>query len=240
MNISECYITIVLRGFVLLGLFRLHLFCCSLPTSIILKYSKTKMEHQNVSKIIHQRTYLVFAKQTSNSKLDFVSNSWQEAHKYVEMWGEEEGSDTKLMTFLQALSAAARRFVVMHGMASAMWQGKIGGVRHWACHAEGRSSVPRQQESWDWCHERSSAGIRENQEMAGPASLPLLPQHGGRHSSRSHFSYLCLPPPMGCCVYSSQTRSSENTFVTMTSKNLTARAAGLKWVANKQPHIPFN
>ncbi len=104
MNISECYITIVLRGFVLLGLFRLHLFCCSLPTSIILKYSKTKMDHQNVSKIIHQRTYLVFAKQTSNSKLDFVSNSWQEAHKYVEMWGEEEGSDTKLMTFLRRSS----------------------------------------------------------------------------------------------------------------------------------------
>lgn len=48
----------------------------------------------------------------------------------MEMWGEEKGSDTKLMTFLQALSAAARRFVVMHGMASAMWQGEIGGVRH--------------------------------------------------------------------------------------------------------------
>ncbi len=170
MNISECYITIVLRGFVLLGLFRLHLFCCSLPTSIIPKYSKTKMDHQNVSKIIHQRTYLVFAKQTSNSKLDFVSNSWQEAHKYVEMWGEEKGSDTKLMTFLQALSAAARRFVVMHGMASAMWQGKIGGVRHWACHAEGRSSVPRQQESWDWCHERSSAGYGKTKRW--PAQPP--------------------------------------------------------------------
>lgn len=198
------------------------------------------MEHQNVSKIIHQRTYLVFAKQTSNSKLDFVSNSWQEAHKYVEMWGEEKGSDTKLMTFLQALSAAARRFCgdAWHGLCDVAgrdwWNEALSVPRRGtfisATAAGERGLMPREE----------LGGIRENQEMAGPASLPLLLQHGGRHSSRSHYSYLCLPPPMGCCVYSSQTRSAENPFVTMTSKNLTARAAGLKWVANKQPHILFN
>lgn len=63
-----------------------------------------KTEHQIVSKQEkHKSEYLYISFSLSRRpipSLIFVSNSSQEPHKNEEMWGEEKGSEAKLMTFL--------------------------------------------------------------------------------------------------------------------------------------------